>query len=117
MQRLLVSCVVAVAAGLAASTASGDVSQTPTATACPAHYLRLSVAGFEAVGPYRLPRGVDEAGNNNGYVCAFPMPDARRDSDCRTGGDIACELARLGLPLYHFTDDNNPAGQNAQVGE
>ena len=116
MQRLLVSGVVAVAAALAPSIASGAVSQTPTATACPAHYSRLSVASFEAVGPYRLPRAVDTAGNNNGYVCAFLMPDARRDSDCRTGGDIACELARLGLPLYHFTDDNNPAAQHAQVG-
>jgi hypothetical protein len=116
MQRLLVFGFVAVAVGLAASTASGAVSQTPTATACPAHYSRLSVASFESVGPYMLPRAVDTAGNNNGYVCAFPMPDARRDSDCRTGGDIACELARLGLPLYHFTDDDNPAGQNAQAG-
>src|SRR4051794_10262536 len=115
MQRLLVSSVVALAAGLAASTASGAVSQTPAVTACPAHYSRLSVASFEAVGPYKLPRAYDTAGNDNGYVCAFQMPDARRDSDCRTGGDIACQLAELGLPLYHFTDDDYPASKNAQA--
>ena len=111
MRRLSVFGVLAVAVGLAAPTASGAVSQTPTATACPAHYSRLSVTSFEAVGPYILPRAYDTEGNKNGYVCAFPMPNARRDSDCRTGGDIACELAQLGLPLYHFTDDDNPAAQ------
>jgi opacity protein-like surface antigen len=95
MKRLLVSAVVAVGAAMSASAASADVSQTPTASACPAHYSRLSVASFEAVGPYRLPRAIDTAGNDNGYVCAFQMPDARRDSDCRTGGVIACQLAEL----------------------
>jgi hypothetical protein len=115
MKRLVVSAVVAVAAAMCSSTAGADVSQTPTATACPAHYSRMSVASFEAVGPYFLPRAVDTAGNNNGYVCAFAMPDARRDSDCRTGGDIACQLAQLGLPLYHFTDDDNPASHNAHA--
>ena len=58
------------------------------------------------------PRAVDTAGNNNGYVCAIPMPD----SDCRTGGGIAGELAQLGLPLYHFTDDDNLASQHAFAG-
>jgi hypothetical protein len=115
MKRIVVSAVVAVAAAMCASVARADVSQTPTATACPAHYSRMSVASFEAVGPYFLPRAVDTAGNSNGYVCAFAMPDARRDSDCRTGGDIACQLAQLGLPLYHFTDDDNPASQNAHA--
>lgn len=58
--------------------------------------------------PYILPRIIDSAGNNHGYVFAFPQPDAYRAADCRTGGLIACELEQLGLPVYHFTDDNKP---------
>jgi hypothetical protein len=69
------------------------------------------VASFESVGPYILPRAVDTNGNGNGYVCAFPIPDAARDADCRSGGVIACQLKQLGLPLYHFTDDDTPASQ------
>src|SRR4051794_28776976 len=114
MKRLLLPAAAALAAVLSAATASA-APPAPSGTACPAHYSRLSVASFEERGPYILPRFVDTAGNANGYVCAFQMPDARRDSDCRTGGDIACELARLGLPLYHFTDDDYPASKNAQA--
>ena len=104
------------AAALAAGgTASADVSQTPITTTCPAAFALLSVQSLEAQGPYKLPRLVDTAGNGNGLVCGHALPDAARDADCRAGGSIACLLGQLGLPLYRFTDDDNPASQHAQA--
>ena len=102
---LLVGLLIVAAVAAAAGTARADVSQTPVATACPAAFELLSVASFEAAGPYLLPRRIDTAGNSNGYVCAFPLPDGYRAADCLTGGVVACELEQLGLPVYHFTDD------------
>ena len=114
--RALLSCLaIATVASLTVGTARADVSQTPVVTGCPAGYERLSVASLEATAPYRLPRRVDTAGNNNGSVCGHALPDSVRDADCKNGGPVACILAQLGLPLYRFTDDDNPASQNAQV--
>ncbi len=96
------------------STARADVSQTPVATACPAGIPLLSVASLEAAGPYVNPRRVDTAGNNNGYVCGLVRPDSVRDAFCGHplfGGGNACILAQLGLPVYLFIDDDNPASQ------
>jgi hypothetical protein len=62
-----------------------------------------------AAGPYVSPRRVDTAGNNNGYVCGLALPDSYRNANCMSGGPVACLLAELGLPVYHFTDDDNPA--------
>jgi hypothetical protein len=103
-----------IAAALAAGTARADVSRTPVTTACPAGYERLGVAALEAQGPYAVPRRVDTAGNDNGYVCGLAQPDAVRDAFCRHGGTIACLLEQLGLPHYVFKDDDSPASQNAQ---
>jgi hypothetical protein len=86
------------------------------ATACPAAFERLSVTSLEAVGPYKLPRQADTAGTNNSYVCGLALPDAARAAYCGTGGTVACLLEQLGLPLYRFTDDDNPAREQAQVG-
>jgi hypothetical protein len=113
--RALLAGVLITVAALAVGTAHADVSQTPIATACPAGFEHLSVASLEAVAPYILPRRVDTDGNNNGSVCGLALPDSVRDADCKKGGPVACILAQLGLPLYHFTDDDNPASQNAQV--
>ncbi len=94
----------------AGGTASADVSQTPVATACPAGFEYLSVDTLEAAGPYLLPRRVDTAGNNNGYVCGHARPDSVRDARCMQGTHPnACALAQLGLPIYLFSDDLNPA--------
>lgn len=100
----------------AAGTARAAVSHTPTATGCPAAYDLQAVSWFEAQAPYKLPRLVDTAGNDNGYVCSLALPDAYRDADCMTGGTIACILEQLGLPVYHFVDDDSPAAQHAQAG-
>ena len=110
---LLIGFVIAVAVPLAVGTARADVSRTPVATACPAGYAQLSVVSLEAAGPYYLPRLVDTAGNNDGYVCGLAQPDSVRDAFCKQGGVVACQLAQLGLPHYLFKDDDNPASQKA----
>jgi hypothetical protein len=115
VRALLVGLLVAAVTALVGGTARADVSQTPVATACPAAYEHLSVAALEAKGPYILPRRVDTAGNTNGLVCGLALPDSVRDADCKNGGPVACILAQLGLPLYHFKDDDNPASQHAQA--
>ena len=115
VRALLVGLTIATVASLAIGTARADVSQTPVATACPAGFELLSVAALETTAPYRLPRLVDTAGNNNGWVCGHALPDSVRDADCKNGGPVACILGQLGLPLYRFTDDDNPANQNAQT--
>jgi hypothetical protein len=111
IQVFLLGLVIAAGVPAAVGTAQADVSQTPVTTACPAGYERLSVASLEAQGPYAVPRRVDSAGNNNGYVCGLAQPDSVRDAFCKQGGVVACLLEQLGLPHYVFRDDDNPAYQ------
>lgn len=109
--RPLLACAVLMttAAFLAVGTARADQSQTPVATGCAAGFALLSVSALEAIGPYYVPRLVDSAGNNDGYVCGNAQPDSVRDAYCKQGAVVACELAALGLPHYVFKDDANPA--------
>ncbi len=109
IRALLVLLTITAGAALAVGTARADVAQTPVATGCPAGFAHLSVAALEATGPYYLPRLVDTAGNDNGYVCGNAQPDSVRDAFCRQGGVVACLLAQLGLPHYVFKDDDSPA--------
>ncbi len=107
---LLVAVVtVAALAGADARTARASAPQTPIVTACPAGFERLAVSSLEAQGPYVLPRLVDTAGNNNGYVCGLALPYAMGDAWCAAFGGPACGIRELGLPLYQFKDDANPA--------
>ena len=112
-RRLLAFPITVGVVAFGVGSASADVSQTPVATACPAGFEYLSVDALEATGPYVLPRRVDTAGNNNGYVCGRVRPDSVRDAFCKQGGTNACNLAQLGLPIYLVTDDDNPASQHA----
>ena len=110
VRTLLVGLLIAAPAGLAlVGTAPAYASQTPVETGCPASTELLSVVSLEEIGPYLAPRAVDTAGNNNGYVCALERPDQVRDAFCAIGGGNACILAQLGLPIYLWTDDDNPA--------
>jgi hypothetical protein len=104
---LLTTLTATALAATAAATASG--AETPLTTACPAGYERIEVAALEAQGPYPLARRVDTTGNDNGYVCGLAMPNAVRDASCMIGGGNPCALQALGLPVYNFTDDDNPA--------
>lgn len=111
VRAFLVGLLIAAGVASSAGTARADISDTPVETACPAGYERLSVASLEAAGPYVLPRRIDTAGNNNGYVCGLARPDSVRDAFCMIGGGNSCTLAQLGLPIYLFNDDDNPASQ------
>jgi hypothetical protein len=108
---LLAGLLTAALAPLIVATARADLSQTPTATGCPAGYQHVTVASLEAAGPYVLPRVVDTAGNDNGYVCVLAQPNSVRDAYCRQGAALACLLEQLGLPHYLFKDDDNPANE------
>jgi hypothetical protein len=107
----LIAAVAAVAslaaAALFATTAGADPAAIPVATGCPAGYSLFAVG----TPPYRAPGIIDDAtngGNADGYVCALALPDAVRDAFCASGRG-GCLLQRLGLPLYLFTEDTNPA--------
>jgi hypothetical protein len=111
VQALVVGLLIAAPAGLAlvGTAPAAAVVETPVETGCPAGYELVSVASLEAAGPYLAPRRFDTAGNNNGYVCAHVRPDSVRDAFCAIAGGNACNLAQLGLPIYLWTDDDNPA--------
>jgi hypothetical protein len=110
-RKPLVAAIAAVAslaaAAVLAATAGADSAAAPVATGCPAGYSLFAVG----TPPYRAPGLIDDAtngGNADGYVCALALPDAVRDAFCANGRG-GCLLQRLGLPLYLFTEDNNPA--------
>ena len=110
---VVVSLLITAASLIGVGATQAEVTQTPGATGCPTGYDLKSVTAMEASGPYIVPRQVDTAGNNNGWVCAKPQPDSVRDNDCKHGGDIACQLQQLGLPHYLFRDDDSPALKDA----
>jgi hypothetical protein len=111
---LLLALLSAIAAAAAVSTAGADVSQTPVATGCPAAFSTFAVA----TPPHKVPGQLDDpanGGNGDGYVCALALPDAVRDAYCAQGLAGACELQELGLPIYEFFEDDNPARQRARA--
>lgn len=56
---------------------------TPIVTGCPAGWEHLAVSDLEARdSDYRLPRIVDNAGNQDGFICAKEMPEAFRQTWC-----------------------------------
>jgi hypothetical protein len=111
MKHFVLLATVAATALVATAAAPASAVETPLTTACPAGYELLSVEDLEAQGPYLVPRRVDEAGNNNGYVCGLAQPDAVRDAMCMIFGGNACKLQDEDLPRYLFTDDDNPAAE------
>ncbi len=115
-RRAILTLAAATALALAVpASALADSSQTPVATGCPAGYEHVLVSSFPSP-PYQMPARVDAAGNDNGWICAQPLPEAVAVAYCLNYEPKACTLVELGLPLYNFIDDNNPAHLNAQVG-
>src|SRR3954453_19902488 len=97
--RLFVLSLLIVAASVAAvGPAQAEISQTPSATACPAGYPGVSVDSFGP--PYYIPALVDTAGNMNGWVCAKPQPDSVLNNDCKNVAKMACKPGALGFPHY-----------------
>ena len=57
------------------------LASTPPQNGCPASGQLTAVADLEALGDYQVPARIDDpanGGNGDGYVCAFPLPDAVR---------------------------------------
>jgi hypothetical protein len=68
---------------LALSAAPALATTTPVDNGCPASTQLYSVAWLESQGPYQLPARLDDpanGGNGDGYVCAFPLPQAMADA-------------------------------------
>ena len=107
--RLFVCSTAALAATAAifATTAGAGPAATPIVTGCPAGYSLFATD----TPPYGVPAQLDNpanGGNGDGFVCAHAFPDAVRDAFCAAGRG-GCLLEQLGLPLYEFTEDDNPA--------
>jgi hypothetical protein len=77
---------------------------TPSETGCPAAYQLLSVTWLESQGPYKLPRQLDESGNNDGYVCGRETEDHAAQNFC--GGPCPAQL-------YDFTDNHRTPDHHA----
>lgn len=91
---------------------SADTATTPVATGCPAGFSLFAAD----TPPYHIAAHIDDpafGGNNDGYVCAHQLPDAVRDAFCARGLLGYCFLESLGLPIYDFIEDDNPAKRAA----
>jgi hypothetical protein len=99
---------VAASATLAAGSARADLAQTPVLTGCPAAYAHMRLDDLLAAGPYYVAVRLDAAGNNDGFVCALALPEAVRLARCGPSCPVPV--------LYQFTDDDNPAKQDAHAG-
>jgi len=84
------------AAGLLLLAPAAVAAATPVQNGCPAAAELTSVAQLEASGPYQLPGILDDpanGGNGDGWICAFPLPDAIP----LTGGEFT---------FYQFFENN-----------
>jgi hypothetical protein len=85
---------------LALSAAPVLAQDTPVENGCPASTQLYSVAWLATQGPYRLPAALDDpanGGNGDGYVCAFPLPEA------------VSTAKGAPVQLYQFFENNLPA--------
>jgi hypothetical protein len=87
---------VLLAVGLLAAV-SLPTAAAPTNTGCPAAYELRTVKSLAATGNEPAPSLVDAAGNNDGLVCARPLPDVVCPAD-------PCPVETI----YVFTDNNVP---------
>jgi hypothetical protein len=71
-------------------------------TGCPAGYQLRTVESLAATGNAPVPGQIDAAGNNDGLVCALPLPDAF----CIAMGFDPCPVETV----YLFTDNTVPVG-------
>ncbi|MGH2779793.1 MAG: hypothetical protein ACRDJB_14240 [Actinomycetota bacterium] len=97
MKRTLSTAMIVVAlalplGGVAGATPSGS---TPPQNGCPASATPTAVA--DLVG-YLLPGILDASGNNDGMICAFPLPQAvAKNAPVET--------------VYQFFENNLPAAE------
>ncbi len=98
MRRIFRTLVLATAGGLLMTApATGALATTPVQNGCPASSDLISVAYLESVGPYQLPARLDDpanGGNGDGWVCAFPLPEAM------------AEAQGAAFTIYQFHENN-----------
>jgi hypothetical protein len=96
-------------AAIPTGTASADVSQTPVTTGCPTGQPLTNIQELEAAQghPYMLAEILDQAGNQDGFICAKQISDGHTTAVC--GPD--CPVV-----LFLFRDNDIPAQLNAQAG-
>ena len=118
MQRVATKLSVAVFAGalitalvvaIPASTATADVAQTPVATGCPAGFPATNIQALETAQghPYFFAEQLDQAGNNDGVICARQISDGLSKVLCG---------ANCPYVLFYFYENDNPAAVHAQAG-
>jgi hypothetical protein len=79
MRRNFRSLAITTAVSLLLLAPAAVAAATPVENGCPASADLTSVAQLEASGPYQLPRRLDDpanGGNGDGWICAFPLPEA-----------------------------------------
>jgi hypothetical protein len=78
-------------------------------TGCPVGQTYTNIAALEAEQghPYRFAEEVDQAGNQDGYICARQLTDA--EIAARFGPDFP-------FVLFVFLDNTNPASAHAHAG-
>lgn len=96
MRKLSTLCL---AMGLLLAAPAATLAADPVHDGCPASTELISVEYLESVGPYQLPRLLDEGGNNDGWICAFPLPDA-----------VSMAHGAEPFTIYQFFENNLPAG-------
>ena len=92
----IVAIVSALALPLGGAAAATPPGSTPPESGCPASATERSVSDFPAEEGYMLPSILDAAGNNDGLICAFPLPEA-------AAKNLSVEI------VYQFFENNLPA--------
>src|SRR5205085_2153852 len=100
----------ALAAGAAifAATAGADRAAMPVATGCPAGYS-LFVVGTAHMGCRVSSTTLSTAVTATAWSARTRSRTRYAMLSARTAAAAACWMESLGLPLYNFTEDNNPA--------
>jgi hypothetical protein len=96
----VLSLTAALAAGPLAATAAADTPALPAETGCAGGQL-LSVADLESQG-YPISF-IDAEGNNDGYLCGVPLPEAFRAIYCPEPCPVPV--------IYKFRDNDLPPYQ------
>jgi hypothetical protein len=94
MRPISRSLAITVAAALLLLAPAAVAAATPVQNGCPASAELTSVAQLEASGPYQLPGILDDpanGGNGDGWICAFPLPEA---------------VSVGGFTIYQFFENN-----------
>ena len=95
--RIRMRALTLMAAGALLLVTPAAVAATPVDDGCPSATAVTAIADLLAQGDYGVPGRIDDpanGGNGDGYVCAFPLPQALADA---WGADVV---------IYMFFENN-----------